>query len=251
MTAPNPPSNSEPTTPAPSPTAPPSGAAAPEQWRAGTGRYAGMTAEQILGIAEGLAVVAERFNQPVPQAPPDPVDRFSLDDESYVQGKEVKQILRQVLNQAPPQDYGARQLAAQSVYGLLKLQYPEEFRKWEPEIRAEASKLPLDYWNLDNLTTIIRIVRGNHVDEIAAEKAQRLVDESHPTIRSGTGGSGSVPRENLTLEAEGIPAEWKAAAKAQGLTEAQVREFCELAGITERQYYQDLMKWGKAGVIHG
>ena len=90
------------------------------------------------------------------------------------------------------------------------------------------------------------------MDELAAEKAQRLVNESHPTIRSGAGGSGSgVPYRQLNMDSDGIPKEWAQAARAAGITEQQVWEFCQQAGISEDQYYRDLVKYGKAGVIHG
>lgn len=53
------------------------------------------------------------------------------------------------------------------------------------------------------------------------------------------------------MDSEGVPKEWSSAAKAAGISEQQIWEFCEQAGISEAQYYNDLLKYGKGGTIHG
>lgn len=248
--------NANPESTPPATETPSSSAAPTATWRAGQhSRFAGRSAEEILGIAETLADVATRFNQPIPQQQPQP-SRFDLDlpDEEYLTGRQVKGILQQLAQQQPQGDPVAQAQAAGALYLAVKNDPSNRdvFAKWEAEVRQEVSKLPVPYWNLDTLTSIVKIVRSNHVDELAAEKAQRLIDESHPTIRSGSGGgSGSVPNAQLTLQAEGIPAEWKALAAREGIDEAKVREFCELSGITEAQYYADLAKYGKGSMIRG
>jgi hypothetical protein len=251
VTAPNPQSSTTETTDGPSSTAPTSGPGT-EPWRAGQhSRFAGRSAEEILGIAETLASVAEKFNQPVAQPQTPAPNRFDLDipDDDYMTGKQVKGILHHLANQPTPFDPVARQAAAGALYATIKLQWPEEFRKWEGEIRQEASKLPIEYWNLDNLTQIVRIVRSNHVDEIAAEKAQRLANESHPTIRSGSGGSGGVSTNHPF---ETGPADMLARLKAVGIqSEAELREACKGTGIEPEQYLAELEKYGKGAVIRG
>jgi hypothetical protein len=218
-----------------------------------------MSPEQILGIAEGQAYALEqqnallqRFNQPVQQVPQDPVSRFDLDDEGYVQGKDVKNLLRLAMSQQPQGDPAARQLAAQALWANLQNMRADDFRRWGQEIEREVSKLPVEHWTLDNLKICVDIVKSRHIDELAAEKAQRLVDESHPTIRSGTGGSGSGPlTPQRTLASDTLPKAWVEKAKTLGIDETVVREFAQMQGITPEQYLAEVERYGKGAVIRG
>lgn len=244
--------NTNGSTPSSPASAPTSGA---EPWKAGAhSRFAGRSPEEILGIAEALASVAERFNQPVPQPVEQPRNRFDFDipDDQYVDGRQVKQILTQFANQPAPVDYIARQQAiAQAIY-TLKRDHAADFQKWGSEIQAEWNKLPQEYWNVDTLGQLIRIVRSNHVDEIAAEKAQRLRDESHPTIRSGSGGSGSVPNTQSNVFETG-PQDLLARARQVGISnEAELHAACkELGGVTPEQYVAELEKYGRSAIVRG
>lgn len=240
------------TTNAPSPTAPPTGAAS---WVAPShSQFAGRSAEEILGIAEMAASQLARFNQQ-PQVPQEqPRNRFDLDlpDDEYLTGRQVKGILSQFANQPAPVDTHARNLAAQGLYGTLKSNRADEFRRWEREINAEIGKLDVSYWTYDALNTIVNMVRANHVDELVAEKAQRLANESHPTIRSGTGGSaGGSHTQTLSLESDRVPKDMVARARAVGIDDATLAEVCRDTGITPDQYLQELERYGKGAVIRG
>ena len=214
--------------------------------------FAGRTPEEILGIAEAQAAMLARPIQV--QAPQQVPSRFDMDinDEDYIDGKRFKQAVRAFANNPNTVDYGARQQAAGALLATVEMRRAEEFRRWGMEIRQELVKLDPGNWTLDNLNIIVDIVKSRHIDELAAEKAQRLVSESHPTIRSGTGGTASgVPYRQKNMDSEGVPREWSQAAKSAGITEQQIWEFCQAAGISEEQYYTDLIKYGKGGHVHG
>lgn len=232
---------------------PPGTTTEPPKWTAGQhSPFAGRSAEEILGIAEAQAAMLARPIQV--QQPAAPYGRFDLDinDEDYVDGKRLKQLVNRFANNPNTVDYGARQQAAGALLATVEMRRAEDFRRWGQEIRQELIKLDPGNWTLDNLNIVVDIVKSRHIDELAAEKAQRLVSESHPTIRSGTGGSGGgVPYKPQTMDSEGVPREWAQAAKAAGISEQQIWEFCQAAGITEEQYYRDLIKYGKGGTIHG
>lgn len=225
----------------------------PPKWTAGPNSpFAGKSPEELLGIAEGMLAQAQRPIQvQMPQQMP---SRFDLDiaDDDYIDGKRFKQMVQRMVSNPNTVDYGARQQAAGALLATVEMRRADEFRRWGTEIRQELMKLDPGNWTLDNLNIVVDIVKSRHIDELAAEKAQRLVNESHPTIRSGSGGSGSgVPYRQPTLDSEGVPKEWAQAARAAGITEQQVWEFCQQAGISEEQYYRDLVKYGKSGVVHG
>jgi hypothetical protein len=219
-----------------------------------------MTKEEILGIATGQAAalqnantLLQRFNQPAqePRANAFDLDR-ELPDGEYAENSKVKDIIRRLGAQTPQSDPVARQIAAQNALGLVQLQRPDEFKRWGQEIRQMANGMAQDNWTVDNLSIIVDIVKSRHVDELAAEKAQQLVNESHPTIRSGTGGSGSVSQTQLTLASDRLPKSWVEKAKMLGIDEAVVREFCQVTGQTEEQYLADIERYGKNGsVIRG
>jgi hypothetical protein len=227
------------------------------EWRAGPGsKFAGMTKEEILGIAEGQShalenanVMLQRFNQPV-QEPPK--NRFDLDipDDDLVYGRQVKDILNRFANQPPQVDVGARNLAAQTLYGLIQLQRPDEFKRWKSECDAELNKFPVEYWTLDALHTCINIVKSRHIDELAAEKAKQLVSESHPTIRSGTGGSAGVSHTQTIFET--APSAVLAQLRQAGITnEAELAAQCKEVGIAPEQYLAELEKYGRSAVVRG
>jgi hypothetical protein len=213
--------------------------------------FAGRSAEEILGIAEAQAAM---LNRPVQvQVPQQQYSRFDMDvpDDDYVSGKQLKALASRFANNAHSVDYGARQQAAGALLATVEMRRHEEFKRWGTEIRQELVKLDPGNWTLDNLNIVVDIVKSRHIDELAAEKAQRLVSESHPTIRSGTGGSNGVPYKPKTMDSDGVPREWTQAAKAAGISEQQIWEFCQAAGISEETYYNDLIKYGKGGTIHG
>ena len=251
MPEPETPASTPETTPSPSPTPPPSGAA---NWVAPAhSQFAGRSAEEILGIAEMAAAQLARFNQQ-PHVPEQPKNRFDYDlpadDSEYLQVGQVRRLIGAIANQPAPVDETARQIAAQGLYGNIRTTRSDEFKRWQSEIDAEIRKLPVQYWTYDALNTIVNMVRANHVDELVAEKAQRLAGEQHLTIRSGTGGSGSGPNtQQRTLDSDTLPRGWVDRARSLGIDESTVREFAQMQGITPDDYLADVEKYGKNGAV--
>jgi hypothetical protein len=218
-----------------------------------------MTREEILGVATGQAVALEnanamlqRFNQPVQQ--PEPRNRFDYDlpadDNEYLQVGQVRRLIGAIANQPAPVDATARNLAAQGLYTNIRSQRADEFKRWGSEIDAEIRRLDVSYWTYDALNTIVNMVRANHVDELVAEKAQRLANESHPTIRSGTGGSGGGSHiQQRTLDSDTLPKGWVEQAKLRGIDESTVREFAQMQGITPDEYLAQVEQYGKNGAV--
>lgn len=227
-----PPATPLPTSTPPGTTAPASPVAA-EPWRAGANapRWAqGKSAEEILGIADALLQAAPAPAPAAPVAPPQP----TFDDNDYLTGAQVKQYIA-----AQQNNNGAVELAASANLGLLRSQYASDFNKYGHEITAKLSGVPKNLWTLDNLETVVKLVRADHLDEIAQERATQLAANMPGTIRS-TGAGSDFPAVNreTSLESEKIPAEWKRRAAAANVTERIVDEFCRANDITPAEFYK-------------
>jgi len=149
----------------------------------------------------------------------------------------VSQLIQQY--SAPVQQ--AQEMAASGVYGVARQTHSKDFAKYGPEIQQELAKIPRQLWTLDNIDTVVTLVAGRHREDYARERAQEIIAQMEPTIRPTGGGSEPVPtsqQKSHTLESDAIPADWKARAKAQGITEATVREFCSTNDMTPEQFFE-------------
>lgn len=154
----------------------------------------------------------------------------------------MKRILAQVASQPAQMDPVQAAKTAKMAWNLAEMRWADDFRRWKQEIWQEAQKLPVQHWDVDNLGYIVDIVRGRHVHELAAEKAQQLVNESHPTIRSGTGGSVGVSHTQQSALEKGSP-EMLARLRAVGIqSEADLAEACKGTGIAPEQFLAELEK---------
>lgn len=195
-----------------------------------------MTAEQILGIAKtAVDMLNGSAAPPAPAAPAAPA--FDVADEEYLTGAQVKRLLA-AQRGAPDADPGV-QMAADANLAFVRREFASDFSKWSGEIDALIARVPANMRTIDNLTRVVKMVRSDHVEEIAAERAQQLATTLAPTIRPTGGGSASAPvSPEYSLESEKIPAEWKERARAAKITEDTVRQFCYANGMTVEAFYK-------------
>lgn len=234
----------------PSPAAPggTSPASTSEPFRYGTNAPTwaqGKTAEEVLGIATQLeGVVRQHIAGQAPpvqpqqqpytnqwgssqQAPQQITPAY--DPDSYLQRRDIETLAPRMINEATSSQFNSvYESLAQTNLDNVKRNFSTIFEKYGPEVYGYIAKLPVQSRTVDNLTTVVKLVRADHVDEIAREQAVRLAAEMEPTLRST--GSPSVPvashEPNNTLQSQAIPQDWKDRAAKAGLTEAAVDEFC-------------------------
>lgn len=205
----------------------------------------GKSAHEVLGITQKLVDAGfASFRQPqapVPQAPPQ-AQPFTLDPEGYVTGSQFQQAQRQAFEQYVQPDITAGiELAASANFGLTRNKHDKEFAKYGPEIMSRLAGVPKKMWTLDNLDTVVKLVKADHLDDYRAEWQTEVRASMEPTIRSsGAGGSVPVTQENKehSLESEKIPDEWKRRAQKAGITESTVREFCAKNDMTPEAFYK-------------
>lgn len=143
-----------------------------------------------------------------------------------------------------------------SVMQNLRQQEADAFRRWGPELEMEIAKIPDHLRDLDNMQLVVNMVRGKHVQELVDEKARQqavqLSQDQVAAIRSGSGGSQTIPNtQNFDLKSNDLPEEWRELASKHNLTLDQVREFTQATGETMEQYFATVKKFGKGGIIHG
>ena len=240
-----------PTTPAPSSPTPPSGTptkdstpelnnlVAPEYRYPETesvpaylrGKTAGEAAKLLQGLVENIG---RGPAQAAPQEQP------PAQDDEYVTGGQLRQVQQQALAQVNPWLQTVADQQANMSYNLAKREQTEIFKKYEPEIISVLQRIPRQNWTLDAIQNAVTFVKGNHVDELAAEKVRQLEMTMASTMRS-TGRAGLTP-ESPTQETVGerlgkTPDSWRTHAQAVGITDQQVYEFCHANDTTPEEFF--------------
>ena len=210
----------------------------------------GKTATEILALTQQL--VEERVRgTPQPPAPAQPQSPQAGDDD-YVTGKDLRALRANATAEFQPMLSRALEQNAMTAYSIAKRDHGDLFKKYEPEIVSVLGRVPREQWTLDVIENAVKFVRGNHVDELAEEKARRLVAQMEPTIRStGSGGSTSVSRPpDQSLESDKLPAAWREHAKQAGIGERELQELCWANDMTPDQFFAQFEKGLVTDAIH-
>lgn len=211
------------------------GSGAPEAWRApaSSGRFAGKSAEEVLGIAAALADIVQNGNGGAPAPTPEPV-AFDVADDEYVSGAQFKRLMAE---RRP--DNTAVDLAASANVGITQQRFAQDFAKYGPEINAMIARVPAGMRTLDNLAQVVKMVQADHLDEIVRERANTLASNMEPTLRSNGAAAPLAPVvRDQSLESDKIPADWKQRALKAGVTERVVEEFCRANDMSPEAFYK-------------
>ena len=200
-----------------------------------------MTAEQVLAHTQQLenehSQMYGMLQQLTPKAPPAPAYQPPADDD-FTTGAQVRGYIDQRAQQFQQSFGQTAEQAASVARGLVEQQDPEPFKRWGTEIDRLLQNVPKPQWTLDAVRQAVRIVKADHVDELAAERADKIAAERIPTMRSNGGaGTGSGPTTTIAgLDSPDIPDFWKRSAQAVGLSERELHEFCAANGMTPDQF---------------
>lgn len=241
------------TTPDPgSSTAPPSGNPVwrvpetdPRPWARGK------TAEELLGLSDQMFQGLQQLAATPPAYQQAPVQSgFQLPgDDDIVDGKTLKAMLAAV--SAPQQDPFQQQSLAQLAYGQVKQMEPKVFQKWEPEVLRHLNTMDKRMWTVDNIALVVKMVKAEHVDELASEKADALIAQkgfSTRTTGAAPNGQGHANSET-SLESDELPTDYRDRLKKAGVTMETVRSFCAANGMTVKAWFDSAKK--SAGVMGG
>lgn len=170
-------------------------------------------------------------------------------DDDLIDGKTMKAMLAAV--QAPQQDPYQQQSLAQLAYGQVRQMEPKVFQKWEPEILRHLNTMPKNLWTVDNINLVVKMVKAEHVEELASEKADALIAQrgfSTRTTGAAPNGQGHANSE-VSLESDELPTDYRDRLKKAGVTMETVRSFCAANGMSVKSWFESAKK--NAGVMGG
>lgn len=195
----------------------------------------------------------QRQVQPPPQQQ---VDWNQIADSDFVDGQTMKRALGQaaqavVQHQSPAQQRLAGMMA-ESNLDRVRERHSKEFQKYGPEIMAHLSGIAQDQWTLALLEGVVKIVKSDHLEDLASERARELVTQMDPSLRpTGSHGDLNSYRPGPTgriIESDRLSPEYQSLLKQKGLTDADVRTFCDSNGMTTDQWI-DMASKHKTSVI--
>lgn len=231
-------------TPTPAPLSTPAGTentnVSASPWRAGPEAPVwarGKTADEIMAITGNLMDAVVRPNAPTPT----PTTPGAIDPTAYATGQDILNAQQQAVNQFAPALQRLAEQNATSTHRMVATdpRFAEVFQKYGPEVSQYLARVPKEQWTVDIVEGAAKLVRADHLDELARDRANQIVQSMEPTIRPTGGGSTSqAPKPELSLNSEKIPSDWRERAKKVGLDERTLDEFCYANGMSREQFFK-------------
>ena len=126
--------------------------------------------------------------------------------------------------QVQPQMQGMQQNNAAMARQIVSGEERDAFDRWGPEIDMYIMKTDPQMQNVQNLRMIVRMVKGEHIDELTKERAEaeanRIIEERVTagaiSLPGGTGGS--APAQNvLDFNVDDLPLNYRELLQSEGL----------------------------------
>ncbi len=199
----------------------------------------------IAGQLEGnLRHFVQQGTPPAPaQAPSAPTVQNGFAADEYVRGADLSRLAPELVDaRMAPQMTQINEQLANMALNTVRGEFKDEFEKYGPEIYGKLSTLnkQTGVWTVDNLRTVVNIVRAGHVDEIVRDKL-RGQSPMEPALRST--GAAPVPvsagaSQDYSLNSEKLPVEFREKLKASGINESNFDDFLKGSGMTREQYFK-------------
>lgn len=196
------------------------------------------TANEVLGLAQNMAE-ALRVGQPAPQpqsqvqTPPNggmPTDATWMTNPNGAAQDVFKAAFGPQIQQYVNQQAGM-------IRGIAEHKYADEFRRWGPEIDTVLSRVSPDQRTLDIVDHAVKLVRGNHIDEIADERVKaKMAQMGGMTERADGSGAGGPGVTSSSVDLTKLPNGLAAMAAREGLTVQMVQDSCKAMGMSTDQW---------------
>jgi hypothetical protein len=124
-------------------------------------------------------------------------------------------------------------MLGQLVKENARMQHPDAFQKWGPEIELTLQQYAPDprAWTPDNMKAVVDVVRGRHAHEIAEAEVERRVQErlnsglGGGTLRPDSLGAATSATASNQLDFTKLPPRYAATLQRMGMTQAALDEY--------------------------
>lgn len=172
------------------------------------------------------------------QPPLDPTEPVTIQQLNQWGSQAIQQSIE-------PRFASMAQQFASMAYETVRRENPKVFDKYGPEVDAILARLPAEQRTLDAVKWAVKIVKGDHADDLAREYAAQIQAEQNPMLRSNGGAPGTPiapPSDAVSLQSDKIPEDYRERLKRAGVTESVAKEFCDANGISMKDFVAQFEK---------
>lgn len=165
-----------------------------------------------------------------------------LPPDEYVRGADLSRMAPKLIDdRVDSRMEGVNEQFAAIALNAVRTEYPDEFQQYGPEIYGQLSRLnkKAGAWSLDNLRTVVRMVRADHVDEIVRAKLNAQSPQE-PALRSTGAAPVSVTpaATDFSVKSEQLPADYRERLAKANITDATMQEFCRANNMTVEAFFK-------------
>jgi hypothetical protein len=163
--------------------------------------FADLSQQMYTALQRGQPAPQPAAPQPPPPAPNAPASAPSQEDFLTRPEWATRQLVEQLRRtEFDPTINQQTQLLGALVKENVKMQHPDDFRRWGPEIELTLQQYAPDprAWTPDNLKAVVEVVRGRHAHEITEDEVEKRVRER---MQQQLGGATLRPDGGLTPSA--------------------------------------------------
>ncbi len=144
----------------------------------------------------------------------------------------------------------------QTARALAQQRYPDDFKRWGPEIDMYINQLDLSARTPDMIDNVVKLVRGQHIDEIANEKVKEAINRAQEAggLRSdAAAGASAGGGSSLNFNMDELPQGYREWLKRNDVTESTLREFLNgpagslYGGATYQERVKNFVETAKKG----
>jgi len=159
----------------------------------------------------------------------------------YVTGADIQRLAPKLIQDAVnPQLQAVVDMTAQGNLAHVQRDNAAIFQKYGPEVNIKLANVPKNLWTVDNLRTVVNLVKADHVEELASEIASQRFAGLGAELRSN--GSPTPPvasnEPQYTLKGDLVSEDFKKRAAETGLTDTAIAEFCRANDMTVEDWYK-------------
>lgn len=127
---------------------------------------------------------------------------------------------------------------AQTIQALAEQKFADDYKRWGPEINGYISQIPVERRTLDSLEKVVKFVRGNHVDELASERARQMLANGQGLGERSTGAAGVQINSN-PFDVNKLSDGQRKLMEHHGIAPSEVVDFCRRTNMPIEKWVEN------------